>query len=135
MRAKDAVRLLVIRGIKSAILAAETRAERITLEDDGILQVITKEVKERQESLAEFERAGRQDLVDKMHQELRVLQEYLPQPLTDEELRQLVNQAVTDSGASSPRDMGQVMAILQPQTRGRADGRVVAEMVKARLQQ
>lgn len=134
MRAKDPVRLAVIRGIKAAVLSVETRAERVTLEDDGILQVITKELKERQEALPEFERAGRQDLVDKLRQEMALLREYLPAPLSSDELAKLVADAIDRSGAAGPRDLGKVMGILQPAIRGRADGRMVADLVKSQLQ-
>ena len=134
MRAKDPVRLAVIRGIKAAVLSVETRAERVTLEDDGILQVITKELKERQEALPEFERAGRQDLVDKLRQEMAIVQEYLPAPLSSDELAKLVADAIDRSGAAGPRDLGKVMGILQPAIRGRADGRMVADLVKSQLQ-
>ncbi|MDA8192590.1 MAG: GatB/YqeY domain-containing protein [Thermaerobacter sp.] len=134
MRAKDPVRLAVIRGIKAAVLSAETRAERVTLEDEGILQVISKELKERQEALPEFERAGRQDLVDKLRQEMAIVQEYLPAPLSSDELAKLVADAIDRSGAAGPRDLGKVMGILQPAIRGRADGRMVADLVKSQLQ-
>ena len=133
MRAKDQARLAVIRGIKAAILAAETRSERITLDDDGILQVIAKELKERRDALPDFERSGRQDLVDKLHHEMALLSQYLPAPLTSDELRVLVNEAVQSVGATGPKDMGKVMAWLTPKTRGRADGREVSALVKEQL--
>jgi uncharacterized protein YqeY len=133
MRAKDQARLVVIRGIKAGILAAETRSERITLDDDGILQVIAKELKERRDALPDFERSGRQDLVDKLNHEMELLSQYLPTPLTSDELRRLVNEAVQSVGASGPKDMGKVMAWLTPKTRGRADGREVSALVKEQL--
>ena len=133
MRAKDQARLAVIRGIKAAILAAETRSERITLDDDGILQVIAKELKERRDALPDFERSGRQDLVDKLHHEMELLSQYLPAPLTSDELRVLVNEAVQSVGATGPKDMGKLMAWLAPKTRGRADGRDVSALVKEQL--
>ncbi len=133
MRAKDQARLTVIRGIKAAILAAETRSERITLDDDGILGVIAKELKERRDALPDFERSGRQDLIDRLHHEMELLSQYLPTPLTADELRVLVSQAVSSVSATGPKDMGKVMAWLAPKTRGRADGRQVSELVKAEL--
>lgn len=133
MRAKDQARLTVVRGIKAAMLAAETRSERITLDDEGILQVIVKELKERRDALPDFERSGRQDLVDKLQLEMTLLSEYLPTPLTEAELHALLEEAVATVEASGPKDMGKVMGWLSPKTRGRADGRQVAEMVKARL--
>lgn len=134
MRAKDHARLAIIRGIKAAILAAETRAERITLDDDGILQVIAKEVKERKDTIPEFERGGRSDLVQKAQEEINILSEYLPTPLTEDQMQIMVVQAAEDVGAQGPRDMGRVMGILASKIRGRADGRVVSEMVKNYLQ-
>ncbi len=133
MRAKDSARLTVIRGIKAAILAAETRTERITLEDEGILQVIVKELKERKDALPDFERSGRQDLVDKLKLEMTLLSQYLPTPLTEAEVRGLIDEAVDAVRALGPKDMGKVMGWLSPKTRGRADGRQVSEWVKARL--
>lgn len=133
MRAKDHARLSVIRGIKAAVLAAETRAERITLDDDGILAVIVKEVKERQDALVEFERAGRQDLVDKTRKDITLLEEYLPEPLSEDELRRLVEETLQELGATGPRDMGRVMGALLPKVRGRVDGRHVSDVVKAAL--
>ncbi|MCY0880693.1 MAG: GatB/YqeY domain-containing protein [Firmicutes bacterium] len=133
MRAHDTVRLSVIRGIKAAILSEETRDQRTTLDDDGIIRVIAKEVKQRQESLPDFERSGRSDLVQQLHQELDILSEYLPAPLSDDEVKALVEEAVAATGAAQPKDMGLVMGWLAPRTRGRADGRLVAELVKERL--
>lgn len=133
MRAKDSARLLVIRGIKAAILATETRGERISLDEAGILQVISKELKERREAIPEFERGGREDLADKLRSEMAILQVYLPEPLSHSDLERLVEAAVNEVGAQGPKDMGKVMGHLTPEIRGRADGREVSEMVKAHL--
>ncbi len=133
MRAKDQARLSVIRSVKAAILAQETRGERISLDEAGILQVIAKEIKERKDANREFERGGRQDLVEKNLKEIEVLSSYLPEPLSEEELREIIENAVQASAAMSAKDMGKVMAIVTPQIRGRAEGRHVAELVKIRL--
>lgn len=133
MRARDSLRLSVIRGVKAGILQAETRGERRSLDDADIVQVIAKEVKERQDSIAEFERAGRPELVDKLVNEIRVLREYLPQPLTEIELSQLIDEAIQFTGARAPQDLGRVMGWLSPKTRGRADGASLAEQVRKRL--
>lgn len=135
MRAKDATRLSVIRGIKAAILQAETRGERRSLGDDEILQVIVHEVKERREAIEEFKRADRTDLVTKAETEIQLLQVYLPEPLTDAELTDLVREAITAQGASGMKDMGPVMGWLTPRTRGRADGKWVSEKVRQALQE
>ncbi|MCY0863910.1 MAG: GatB/YqeY domain-containing protein [Sulfobacillus sp.] len=134
MRAKDQARMTVIRGIKAAILEAETKSQRTTLDDDAIIGVIAKEVKERKETLPEFERGGRLDLVEKLQTEIRILEEYLPTPLTPEEVQALIAEAIRETGASGPRDMGRVMGWLSPKIRGRADGRAVSDLVKAHLQ-
>lgn len=133
MKDKNAVRLSVIRQVKAGILNQETRASRTTLDDEGILQVIAKEVKERREAILEFQRGDRQDLVEKAEAEIRELERFLPPPMSEEELRALVDGAIRDTGATGPKDMGRVMAIVVPKTRGRADGRQVSDLVKARL--
>lgn len=133
MRAKDGTRLAVIRAVKAGILSQETRNERITLDDDGIMQVIVKEIKERREANEEFQRAGRKDLVEQNEKEMEVLSAYLPAPLPEDEIVGLVMGAIRETGAQGPKDMGKVMAIINPVIRGRADGRHVAELVKAQL--
>lgn len=133
MRAKDSTRLSVVRAVKAGILSHETRNERITLDDDGIMQVIVKEIKERREANEEFQRAGRKDLVEQNEKEMEVLSTYLPAPLPEDELVGLVMGAIRETGAQGPKDMGKVMAIINPVIRGRADGRHVAELVKAQL--
>jgi hypothetical protein len=133
MRARDAVTLSVIRMVKAAVLDQETRAERTTLDDDGIVRVVEKEIKERRAAIEDFERGGRQDLVDKALGEITVLQTFLPAQLSADELAALVKRAVEETGASGPKDMGRVMGWLTPHTRGRAEGRVVSDLVKAHL--
>ncbi len=133
MRARDPVRLNVIRGVKAAIIEAETRRERTTVEDSDVLGIISREVKERREVLGEFERAGRDDLVQKAQQEIQVLSEYLPQPLSSEELSELIQQAIAETGASGTAGIGRVMGWLAPKIRGRADGSAVSQRVKELL--
>lgn len=130
MRARDQVRLTVIRGIKSAVTEAETRKERKSVDDSDILGIIAKEVKERREVLTEFERAGRTDLVEKALQEIEVLSEYLPEPLSAEQIHALVVEAVRATGATDSSGLGKVMGWLQPRIRGRADGKEVSRHVK-----
>ena len=134
MRAKDSVRLAVIRGVKAAILQAETKDQRTTLEEDGILQVVAKEVKERRDAIVEFERAGREELVTKLHEEIAVLTQYLPAPLSPDELKALIEEAIGAVKAQGPKDMGRVMGWLSPRTRGRAEGKTVSEGVRKALQ-
>lgn len=134
MREKDAVRLSTVRMIKSAMKYRETEAgAKGPLDDAGIVQVISSEIKKRRDSIAEYEKGGRQDLVDKEKAELAVLQSYLPEQLPEAEVERLVDQAIAEVGAKGPRDMGPVMKTLQPRIQGRADGKMVSEKVKQKL--
>lgn len=132
MRAKDKARLSTIRLILSAIKQVEvdTRAE---LDDTAILAILDKMVKQRRESIKQYEDAGRQELADVEYAEIEVLQEFLPQPLTDDEIAELIEQAISSTGAESIKDMGKVMGILKPQLQGRADMGQVSGKIKSRL--
>ena len=132
MRAKDSQRLGVIRLIMAAIKQREVD-ERISLDDTQVLAVLDKMVKQRRESISQFQTAGRQDLVDKENFELNVLQEYLPAALSDSEIESLVEEAIKNSAASTGKDMGAVMAILRPQVQGRADMGLISKKVKDKL--
>src|SRR5207249_4265472 len=101
--------------------------------DDEFLGVLAREVKTRRESVEAFRAGHREDLAAKEEAEIAILSEYLPQPLTDDEIRHLVAAAVAETGAASARDMGRVMSVLSPRTRGRADGRRVSELVAQAL--
>ncbi|HEY0675369.1 MAG TPA: GatB/YqeY domain-containing protein, partial [Immundisolibacter sp.] len=107
--------------------------ERIVLDDAQVVAVLDKMVKQRRESIAQFDAAGRTDLADKERLELGILQEFLPAALTPAEIDRLIADAITASGAQSARDMGAVMALLRPQVQGRADMSDVSRRVKARL--
>jgi uncharacterized protein YqeY len=132
MRSGDALRRDVLRMALSAAYNVE-KARHTTLTDEELTAVLAREVKTRRESIEAFEKGGRQDLADKEAAEVAILQEFLPQQLSDDELRALVDEAVTSTGASSARDMGKVMGWLTPKTRGRADGKRVSELVAQRL--
>ncbi|MDD3650211.1 GatB/YqeY domain-containing protein [Immundisolibacter sp.] len=132
MRARDRDRLGTLRLITAAIKQREVD-ERITLDDAQVLAVIDKMVKQRRESIAQFDAAGRTDLADKERAELAILQEFLPAALGEAELEQLIDEAIAASGAQSARDMGAVMALLRPKVQGRADMADVSRRVKARL--
>ncbi|ATG72763.1 glutamyl-tRNA amidotransferase [Zobellella denitrificans] len=132
MRAKDKARLGTLRMLMAEIKQKEIDS-RETLDDDGIIAVITKMVKQRKDAAGQFEQAGRQDLADNERQEIVVLQEFLPQPLTEAELDALLTQAIADTGAAGMQDMGKVMAVLKPQIQGRADMGKVSAIIKARL--
>ncbi|MDR2744744.1 MAG: GatB/YqeY domain-containing protein [Desulfovibrio sp.] len=131
----DAVRLTVLRLLKTAVknrLVALCRPGG-TLSDDEMLDVVIREAKQRQDSIEQYTAAGRLDLAEKEQAELAVLGEYLPKPLTPEEIAALVDAAVKELPACSPRDAGRVISAIMARHRGRIDGKKLAETVKARL--
>ncbi|WP_447838981.1 GatB/YqeY domain-containing protein [Aeromonas salmonicida] len=132
MLARDKARLGAIRLLMAEIKQREVDS-RIELNDEDILAVVTKMVKQRRDSISQFEAAGRQDLADKESAEIAVLQEFLPQQLTADEIAALIEQAITESGAAVMADMGKVMAVLKPKIQGRADVGAVSAQVKTRL--
>ena len=132
MRAKDKERLGTIRLILAAIKQREIN-ERITLGDTDILAVLDKMIKQRRDSITQFEQAGRQELADKEAAEVAVIQEYLPAALSDNEVDDLIAEAITASGAASPQDIGKIMALLKPKLQGRADMGLVSRKVKEKL--
>lgn len=132
MRAKDAARLGAIRLLQAAMKQREVD-ERIELSDADVLAIIDKMIKQRRDSIAQFEAAGRQELVDIEKFEVGVLQTYMPQPFSAEEIDAAIVQALVASGAVGPQDMGKVMALLKPQLAGRADIGKVSVLVKTRL--
>ena len=132
MRSREALRLDVLRLVNNAIYNIE-KAKRITLSEDDILGVVSREVKTRRESIEAFRKGGREDLASKEEAEIAILADYLPQALTEDELRALVDEAVAATGATSARDLGKVMGWLSPRTRGRADGKVASGLVAQAL--
>jgi hypothetical protein len=132
MRAKDSLRLTTVRSVLAAIKNREID-QRSELGDEDIIGVLSSLVKQRKESVQLYREGDRVELAEKEEAELAILQEFLPSPLTQEEIAALIEQAVTETGASSPKDMGKVMKIVSAQARGRADGKQVSDMVKDRL--
>lgn len=132
MRAKDAPRLGAIRFLQAAIKQKEVD-ERVTADDAAILAIVEKLIKQRRDSIAQFEQAGRADLADKEKAELALLQGYLPQQLTDAELAAAIDAAVAEAGAVGPAAMGKVMAVLKPRIAGRADIAKASALVKQKL--
>lgn len=133
MRANDAVRKSTLRVALTAIKEAEIQ-KRGELEDPAILAILQKEVRSRHEALAEAETAKRQDLIDNAMAEIKVLEEYLPKGLSDQELEEIVQAAIAEVGASTPADMGKVMKAVLPKVQGRADGGQVSQLVRSKLQ-
>ena len=132
MRAKDKERLGVIRLMLAAVKQKEID-ERVDVTDADILIILDKMVKQRRDSIQQFEAAARTELADQEKFEITIIQDYLPAQLTEVEITELVNAAVTESGAESMKDMGKVMAILKPQLQGRADMGAVSKTIKATL--
>ena len=132
MRARDSARLGAIRLLQAAIKQREVD-ERIELSDTDVLGILDKMIKQRRDSIAQFEAAGRQELADAEKFEISVLQAYMPQQLSAEEIDAAIEQALATSGAAGPQDMGKMMALLKPQLAGRADMGKVSGLVKARL--
>lgn len=132
MRAKDKARLGAIRLIQAEFKRIEVD-ERIEVDDERVLVVLDKMLKQRRDSIAQYEAANRQDLADIEAAEITVIQSFLPAPLTDDEITVLIQQAISETGASGMQDMGKVMAIIKPQIQGRADAAVVSKQVKAQL--
>lgn len=132
MRAKETARLGAIRLLLAAMKQREVD-ERIELTDSDILAIIDKMLKQRRDSISQFEAAGRQDLADSEKFEMGVLQTYMPKQMTEAEIDAAVTQAISTSGATAPQDMGKVMAILKPQLAGRADIAKVSGLVKGKL--
>lgn len=132
LRAKDSLRLGTLRLLLAAIKQREVD-ERIELDDAAVQAIIDKLIKQRRDSIAQFEVAGRTDLVDAERAELAVLQSYLPEPMSAAEIEAAVTAAIGESAATSVRDIGKVMAILKPRLAGRADMGQVSALIKARL--
>ena len=132
MRSGEKERLGVIRMITSAIKQREVD-ERITLDDAQVLSVVEKMIKQRKESVVQFQAGNRPDLVEKESAEITLLQGYLPSPLSDAEVDALINDAIAATGAASIKDMGKVMAVIKGKAQGRADMAAVGAKIKAKL--
>ncbi len=133
MRARDTRRLGVLRLTMSELKKVEID-ERIELDDTRVLAILDKMSKQRKDSLAQFQQAGREDLVEQESFELDLLKEYMPEALDDAAVLAIIDQAIADSGASSMKDMGQLMGLIRPQVQGRADMGAVSAIVKEKLQ-
>ena len=132
MKGGDKKRLGVIRLVLAAIKQIEVD-ERIELDDNRVLAVLDKMVKQRRESISQYKDAGREDLWQQEEYEVSILQDYLPEALSDDEIEELITKAIADTGAASIKDMGKVMGIIKPQMQGRADMGAVSGKIKAQL--
>lgn len=133
MKNGDAIRKNTVQMARAAVLQIE-KDKKIELDDEGIIEVIAKELKKRKDSLPDYEKSGRQDLVDNLRKEIKILESYLPQQLSPEELEIIVKEAINSTGAASIKDMGKVMAEIMPKVKGRADGKSINEIAKRYLQ-
>jgi uncharacterized protein YqeY len=132
MRGQDALRRDTLRMVTARTYNAEKAARR-PLTDDEVIGVLVREVKQRRESVEAYEQAGREDLAARESAEIAIISEFLPTPLGDDELRTMVAAAIDETGATSARDLGRVMGVLTPRTKGRADGKVVSGLVAQEL--
>lgn len=133
MKNKDTVKKSVITLIRASIKQYEVD-NRVELGDDEIVDLIAKQLKQTRDSREEFAKAGREDLVSKAEAEIEVLKEYLPQQLSEEELEEIVKSTISEVGATSMKDMGKIMSVIQPKVKGRADGKLINKLVKQNLQ-
>jgi len=133
MKSQDKFKLSVIRMVRSAIKNREIDLRR-TLDDNEVLDILSREIKQRKDSLQEFDKAGRSDLAEEVKSEIDVISVYLPQQLSEEEVKVIVQQTIQETGASSKADMGKVMAALMPKVKGIADGKLVNQTVQQLLQ-
>lgn len=132
MKAKDKVRLATLRMARAALQNATIQAGG-ELSEEQVLGILAKEVKQRRESIPEWEKAGRQEMVEQLRQEIATLEEFLPEQLSEEEVEALAREVIAEVGASRPSDMGRVMGLLMPRLKGRADGKVANAVVKRLL--
>jgi len=132
MRDKNVIRKNVIQMVRAAILQVE-KDKQIELGDEQIIEIIAKESKKRKDSLADYEKSGREDLINEINQEIEILAEYLPKPLSREEVEKIVEEIIVSTGASSMKDMGMVMKEAKAKIGPAADGKTINEIVKEKL--
>ncbi len=132
MRAKNKERLMTIRLVLAVIKQQEVDTQE-AVDDQAVLAILDKQVKQRRDSIAQYDKAGRDDLADQERKEMGILQEYLPEQLTDSEIDALIQQALDTTGASAMSDMGKVMGFITPKAKGRADMGKISGLIKSRL--
>lgn len=132
LKSKDKIKAGTISMARAAILLVE-KTDGKQIDDEQVIEILAKEVKQRREAILEFKKGNRQDLVDDTENEIKILLSYLPQQLNEEEISEIVHKAVNEIGANSIKDMGKVMAAIMPKTKGKADGKLVSQIVKQYL--
>lgn len=129
MKNKDKIRKNVITMLRSAIKQREVD-ERIELDDDGIIDIVSKQVKQKRDAIDDFKKGNREDLVELTEEEVKILLEYLPEQLSEDEVRVMVKEIIDETDAKSMKDMGKIMAKIMPKIKGRADGSIVNKIAK-----
>lgn len=132
MKAKDSIRLATLRGVKGA-MKLQSIDHKKEINDELLIDVVSKEIKTRNESIKEFEKGGRQDLIDKTEEEIKILSKYLPEQLSEEEIVNIINQVFEEVNPSGIKDMGKVMGIVTPKVKGKADMSVVSALIRNKL--
>lgn len=132
MKDKDTIRKNTVQMVRSAILQYE-KDNKDELDEEGVLDIIARELKKRRDVLPDYEKSGRDDLIAEINREIEVLLAYLPKQLSEDELRKIIDDAISETGASSMKDMGKIMANVMPKTKGRADGKIINAIVKEKL--
>ena len=133
MKSKEKVRKNVVTMVRAAIKQREVD-ERIELDDTDIIDIIAKQIKQKKDSIDGFEKGNRQDLIDLTNEEIKILLDYLPPQLSEEELDSIVKKAIDETGAQTKKDLGKLMALIMPQVKGKADGKLVNQIVAKYLQ-
>ena len=129
MKDKDTVRKDTVQLVRAAILQFE-KDNKVVLDNDGVIEIIAKEVKRYKDVLPDYEKSGRQDLVDEIHRKIEILMPYLPEQLSEQEMREIAKEVISETGATSMRDMGKVMSVIMPRVKGRCDGKTLNAVIK-----
>ena len=132
MKEKDTLKKDTVQLIRSGILQYE-KDNKVELDDEGVLDIISKQLKSRRDSLPDYIKSGREDLIEKLNKEIEILLGYLPEQLSEDEIQKIVEEAIAATGAASVKEMGKVMGIVNPKVKGRADMKVVGALVKKLL--
>jgi uncharacterized protein YqeY len=132
MREKDDMKKNVVTMVRAAVKQVEVD-NRVELDDEGIVEIIAKEVKKRKDALPEYEKSGREDAITSLKAEIDYLMKYLPEQLSEEEVKAIVIETITETGAAGMKDMGKVMSAVIAKTKGRADGKIISQLVKTNL--
>ena len=133
MKDKDTIKKDTVQMVRAGVLQVE-KDNKIVLDDEGIIGVVAKELKKYSDVLPDFEKSGRQDLIDEVNQKIAILKAYLPEQLTEDAIKEIVEAAIAETNAVSMKDMGRVMGIVSAKVKGRADNKMVSDIVKSSLQ-